>query len=273
MPIGRFLAGAVAELFSLDSRLTATLKPLLLKPGFVAHEYNTGRRARFVPPVRLYLFASFVFFVVLAFSPGNTLVTSFDTGTAAADSVRSASPDPVTADPGRDSTMSEGGGPRLTIGGREVLKPDSADGSSSLTAVFFERLGRSFEDQDQLVATFVSRFGQVMFFLVPIFAVLLKLVYRDRLYVQHLVYALYFHVMVFSLIAVITLPSVLGFPRLTEWMGFLQLWIPVYFYLGLRRAYEQPRIRTLVKGGFVLGSYMVCLLVGMFVALVLAIVL
>ena len=112
-----------------------------------------------------------------------------------------------------------------------------------------------------------------MFFLVPIFALLLKLAYRDRLYVQHLVYTLYFHVMVFTVLIVVALPDVLGFTRVSQVVGLVQLWIPVYFYLGLRRVYEQSRLKTLLKSGFILSMYLGCLLIGMFAALMLAIML
>ncbi len=38
---------------SVGTRFTAlhTLKPLVLKPGLIAKEYNEGKRARFVPPI------------------------------------------------------------------------------------------------------------------------------------------------------------------------------------------------------------------------------
>ncbi|MBS0457871.1 MAG: DUF3667 domain-containing protein [Proteobacteria bacterium] len=46
----------------IDTRLTRTLAPLLLRPGFLTCEYFAGRRVRYVSPVRL-----FFFFAVLAF--------------------------------------------------------------------------------------------------------------------------------------------------------------------------------------------------------------
>lgn len=46
----------------IDTRITRTLSPLLLRPGFLTAEYFAGRRVRYVSPVRL-----FFFFAVLAF--------------------------------------------------------------------------------------------------------------------------------------------------------------------------------------------------------------
>ncbi len=48
-----------------DGKLFSTLKPLLLKPGFLTEEYVKGRRASYLNPIRMYLFISAVFFLVL----------------------------------------------------------------------------------------------------------------------------------------------------------------------------------------------------------------
>lgn len=57
------------ESFEVDSRLFQTLKFLLFKPGSLSLEFCRNRRARFMTPVRMYLFASFVFFLVLVTVP------------------------------------------------------------------------------------------------------------------------------------------------------------------------------------------------------------
>ncbi len=51
------------NLFSYDSRVYKTLIPLMPKPGFVCSEYLSGKRVSFLPPFRLYLFASIVYFL------------------------------------------------------------------------------------------------------------------------------------------------------------------------------------------------------------------
>lgn len=55
------------NLFSYDSRVYRTLVPLMTKPGFVCREYLAGKRVRYLPPFRLYLFASIIFFLVVPF--------------------------------------------------------------------------------------------------------------------------------------------------------------------------------------------------------------
>lgn len=55
------------DIFSFDSRASRTLFPLVFRPGFLTNEYIAGRRVHYVPPLRLYLFISIVFFLTLKF--------------------------------------------------------------------------------------------------------------------------------------------------------------------------------------------------------------
>ena len=55
------------DIFSFDSRASRTLWPLVTRPAFLTNEYFSGRRVHYVPPIRLYLFISIVFFITLKF--------------------------------------------------------------------------------------------------------------------------------------------------------------------------------------------------------------
>ncbi|MBT8065037.1 MAG: DUF3667 domain-containing protein [Gammaproteobacteria bacterium] len=66
----RFFPALMRELledfFDFDSRFMRTLKPLLFRPGKLTRDYLDGRRFRFVPPLRLYIFSSLAFFFLAA---------------------------------------------------------------------------------------------------------------------------------------------------------------------------------------------------------------
>ena len=67
--------GDIADtLFEIDTRLTRTVVPLLLRPGYLSTEYFAGRRVRYVSPVRLFFFVSVIAFFVAqwTFDAGNT---------------------------------------------------------------------------------------------------------------------------------------------------------------------------------------------------------
>lgn len=61
------------EFLDLDSRFARTMKPLLFKPGRLTRDYLEGRRFRYTPPLRLYLFASIGFFLLAASLSSNAL--------------------------------------------------------------------------------------------------------------------------------------------------------------------------------------------------------
>ena len=60
------LGELVRESFEFDGRLAQTLKLLLLKPGSLSTEFSRNRRARYMTPVRLYLFTSVIFFLTMS---------------------------------------------------------------------------------------------------------------------------------------------------------------------------------------------------------------
>ena len=70
---------ATEDLTHADSRLWRTLGALLFKPGRLTAEFLAGRRARYLPPVRLYLVLSVLFFIVAGAVGTRFAVLQFDT--------------------------------------------------------------------------------------------------------------------------------------------------------------------------------------------------
>ena len=67
--IGELISG----LFNWDSRMWRTLWPLFAKPGHLTKAFMEGKRERYIPPVRLYLVSSIIFFLLVSMSPRNLL--------------------------------------------------------------------------------------------------------------------------------------------------------------------------------------------------------
>lgn len=47
-----------------DGKFFSSLKDVIFRPGFLSKEYMKGRRATYLNPVRMYIFTSFIFFLV-----------------------------------------------------------------------------------------------------------------------------------------------------------------------------------------------------------------
>jgi hypothetical protein len=85
------------DFLELDSRFTRTMKPLLFLPGKLTRDYLDGRRFRYTPPIRLYIFSSMAFFILAAMLAGSAVTIKSsdlsDTGIVTALSIESADPE------------------------------------------------------------------------------------------------------------------------------------------------------------------------------------
>lgn len=64
-PITGLIADVFDGLLALDGRVVRTLPALLLRPGRITRAFLKGRRARYLPPFRLYIIASLIFFLLI----------------------------------------------------------------------------------------------------------------------------------------------------------------------------------------------------------------
>ncbi|MBO6522874.1 MAG: DUF3667 domain-containing protein [Balneolaceae bacterium] len=64
LPLKQFLEDAIETLFTIDNRFFRTIKDLFLKPGKVTKEYLIGKRAKYLPPLRVYISISVVYFLI-----------------------------------------------------------------------------------------------------------------------------------------------------------------------------------------------------------------
>lgn len=121
-----------------------------------------------------------------------------------------------------------------------------------------ERMGTR---TDAWFQAFMGSLPSALFLLVPVFALMLKLVYlfKRRLYMEHLVIALYSHVfLLMALTVMFVLMAVSDWVKPHAWglsvvlnvaTGALLLWMPVYLLLMQKRAYGQGWPITLFKYG------------------------
>jgi hypothetical protein len=66
----------LSDYFTFDSKIIRSLQPLITKPGFLTLEYLKGKRADYIAPLRMFIFLSIIFFLLLGFSnPSNVHYT------------------------------------------------------------------------------------------------------------------------------------------------------------------------------------------------------
>ena len=105
---------------------------------------------------------------------------------------------------------------------------------------------------------FLHSFPKILFFSLPFFALILKLIYIRRksfYYVDHGIFAIDVYCAVFILMLLLVLMGQLSDMLMWKWLqvffGILSLgvWLYmfVYFYKAMRRFYNQGRIKTIIK--------------------------
>ncbi len=65
IPVSHLVFEVFEDIFHFDTKLWNTLKASFTRPGKITREYLEGKRARYVPPVKLYVFVSFIFFLLV----------------------------------------------------------------------------------------------------------------------------------------------------------------------------------------------------------------
>lgn len=134
------------------------------------------------------------------------------------------------------------------------------------------------DDPGRLLEAFLQTLPQTLFVLLPVFALLLKLMYvfKRRLYMEHLIVALHSHAFLCAALLLMVLLTDIGaqfaagglVESVCELAVFvLMLWMPLYLLLMQKRVYRQGWIMTLLKY-FVIGNlYLILISFGVVVNL------
>jgi hypothetical protein len=115
----------------------------------------------------------------------------------------------------------------------------------------------------------LQRAPTVMFVLLPVFALILKLLYirSGRFYVEHFVFALRYHAFAFVLFTIML-------PLENTWIpALLTIWLIVYLPLAMKHVYRQGWFATGVKFVLLSTADLIVLVIGLTVTLILALLL
>ena len=240
---------AAEDLTHADSRLWRTLAALLFKPGYLTREFLHGRRARYLPPLRLYLVLSVVFFLWAAGAHSRLQVLQVSSDDSGRPKVQNLTPLVNGADspfgaakPGesveqrnqRECSMMEYRGPW-----QARLAPAVVDACLKIRA----DNGRSLQE------SYLHNLPRAMFLFLPLLAGAMMLLYwRPRhYYVEHLLLLVHNHAFVFLGIMLAWLAGLLLRPAANLINTAVFLYMVWYVFRAMRLVYGQGRWLTLGK--------------------------
>jgi len=274
------------DFFAFDTRFFRTFVALMYKPGFLSKEYFEGKRVKYAPPFRIFIFASFILFLLLQTYTNKGLSKILDSSLpnkngvkmdsnvkALTDSIFSEVFVQIDSISDKKSLDKFG----LTLNSKDSVKlgykfdindfKSMSDLRHSLNKyadvldektktepdpkkkATLRKFSRLLNSPEQVVAKILKFMSWAFFLLLPIFASILKLVYirRKQNYMRHLIFSIHIHSHMFVILIFVIGLHLVFTNNIDTISAFLFLSIPVYFIIALKKFYGQGILKVILK--------------------------
>ncbi len=275
VPFRHFFEGFFSDYFTFDSKFFRSIFPLVLKPGHLTSQYLEGKRTSYILPLRLYIFTTFLFFFIVTVNSkiGKELSEPVEKSDILiirnkVDSLKNLMND-------EDIELSAAVKMKITEELMDTISDaDLTDSSSGLQfdipdegeehgpivqylidkARYVESLGE--EGKAVFVKELINQIPKVMFILLPLFALLLKVLYirRKIFYIEHLIFSLHYHTFIFLSL---TLSIILDYGWITT---ITVIGTFLYLYIAIRKFYGQGRFKSFLKFGMLVFAYTILMI-------------
>jgi hypothetical protein len=262
LPLKHYIHELIEGLLHLDSKAMHTFFYLIVKPGLLSKEFNEGRRVKFIPPVRIYIFISFLFFLLLS------------TGKIIHKESSSKSEDPIAItffSSSLDSRVTKEERAKLTVKQADSLQiyrsrvttadvagltyeqidsvmVDKKIDKSWINKLIFRQMSKAGDDGAAHLFKLVQRNASYgMFLLMPFIGLIIYLFYRRKstFIIENLVISVHYHCVIFLIFSIVVFINKFISFDIGYLIGFL--FIPAYLYFMLKKYYGQNRFISLIK--------------------------
>ena len=285
-PFSFIIYNFAGDFFAFDTRFFHTFVALLFKPGFLTKEYFEGRRVKYAPPFRVFIFISFVLFLLLQMYTNKGITTVLDSSwseenSIGIDSTLKAITDSIfsgihiqvdsLSDPESyhklglviDSANSDSAEYKFDMDAvrsvsdlrhslkryAQVIDEKLKTETDPEEQASLRKVSRLLSSPEQVTAKILKYMSWAFFLLLPIFAVLLKLVYirRKHNYIRHLIFSIHTHSFIFVILTFIIGLHLIFTNNLGGISIVLILTIPIYFIIALKKFYGQSIVKVILK--------------------------
>ena len=275
----------IANYFALDSKLIVSLKPFFFKPGYLTNRFIEGKRVTYFHPVRLYFFLSLLYFFTFSYVLNDTLEPDNIKANINQEALADLSPEEkaeldqmlekidsnanteLAQRLKNDSTpeqtaIAENGLIKWTnwakdesLSNKAFMDSITSNGKNSIWPIDnelgAEKVRKALKDRNALKQQIFRNFSIMMFFMLPIFALILKLLYirSSFKFIQHSVHTLHLHAfayLIYSISLCLMLISVSD--EIAGWIFFISfIGVSTYAYFSFLKVYKQGWLKTLIK--------------------------
>lgn len=227
--VHELIGDAWGDLTGYDGRIAHTVRALF-HPGRLTRGYIAGQRARYVSPVRLYLTASVVYFVVAAAAPN--------------------------LEP-RSANEINAAGLRIEVPRTAADQDRPLEDDAERVPAFMRSFVRAVtEEPEAFRRRSLETMPRVFFAMLPVFAGITALFFRRRPFPMHLTFATHLHAFAFVVLSVSEASKLSRLPVLAGIVGALAgVVVVVYALRAFRAVYQERWGRTMAKAAGIAMLY------------------
>ncbi|MEX1188930.1 MAG: DUF3667 domain-containing protein [Bacteroidia bacterium] len=263
-----------------EGKFWKTIRFLLLKPAFLTKEFLSGKRMKYVPPVRLYIFISFVTFFLPYILPSTNSDNSLSyeekkSMSLAADSNLSESFSFFKGNygwsiwiPVEYSSVKELDDFQLTLEKEKRLKGLDLWAEKKMIELSKRN---PFELADRFFSSLSKNIAKALFIIMPIFALILMLFHLRKkwYYFDHAIFTIHlfsFLLLIVSIFNILSSFKVIATETIADSLIFLSIFgsllvFPVYFFVAHKKMYSESLFISSLKSIGVLAVSMIFLVV------------
>ena len=197
---GHVFHEALENFFHFEGKFFRNIVTLLFHPGRLTAEFHAGKRAAQMPPLRLYIFVSILFFFVSFAGSKRSdglLIPDMDAGARAEfaqelQKVAKENPDQAARIQKFQELLPTAGAPAARPADASPAPPPAAAADeSALERSLREKSAYALTHQNEIAEAFLHAIPKMLLFCLPIFALYLRLLFRKAglAYLHHLVKA------------------------------------------------------------------------------------
>lgn len=269
----------IEDLVHYDSSFWKTIKLLLFHPAILTKEYLSGKRKKYVAPVKLYIFISFITFFILSLLP------TTETNNEA-----------VTKNTQKETTQHKKEKPFIQIEELEAIKsveeydsiqktlPESQR-ASGLAEYFEKHLIKVYTENTQqefskkLIADIFKSIPKALFIIMPLFALIIWLFHNKQkwYYFDHGVFTLHYFSMLLLSFTILSLlewlfslfSNSINLSSVLNFLVFILLsWWLFYFYRSHSKMYGESKSISRIKATAILFINLILISFILFILLV-----
>lgn len=270
----------IQNYFAFDARFFKSFIPLLIKPGYLPKKFIEGQRLTFLHPAQLYLFSTILFFFLFSFQVNKNAqelnaslsdVFVKKTDTLERDEIKDDLNDVKQINTSGINSESNDLNVFTVFNEKKVdsliaiKSPNEViykemgleEGAGFYKRQLFKQILKFYKNPEggSIYKYFIQSIPIALFFVLPIFALLLRLFYyKLKSYSHHLVFSFYYFAFIFFTFSIIMLSNyIYDLPQELDVLIIVSCFI--YLVMAIKNFYNKKWLRTFFKSILLVATY------------------